>query len=199
MSCSSAPLVADPWSSAATRAAGAARPVSRSGDDDGDGLLTAIATGLASVALPWELATGEQPAERQFQLLIATDVYDAWLVHWPVGTGLDLHDHGGSAGAFAVVAGDLDEDVVRDGTTVTTRVGPGASVVFGQGHVHAVVNRSSRRRDQRPRLLAATDFHGLLPARGRRRARGPAGGVCRPDEPLSGGLFTSDQTPLDPR
>ena len=66
-----------------------------------------------SVALPWELATGEQPAERQFQLLIATDVYDAWLVHWPVGTGLDLHDHGGSAGAFAVVAGDLDEDVVR--------------------------------------------------------------------------------------
>ncbi|HEY5875617.1 MAG TPA: cysteine dioxygenase family protein [Ilumatobacteraceae bacterium] len=139
MSCSPAPLVADPWTSAAARAAGAARPVPRSGD--GDGLLTAIATGLASVALPWELATGEHPADRQFQLLIATDVYDAWLVHWPVGTGLDLHDHGGSAGAFAVVAGNLDEDVVRDGTTVTTRVGPGASVVFGEGHVHAVVNR----------------------------------------------------------
>ena len=154
MSCSSAPLVADPWSSAATRAAGAARPVSRSGDDDGDGLLTAIATGLASVALPWELATGEHPAERQFQLLIATDVYDAWLVHWPVGTGLDLHDHGGSAGAFAVVAGDLDEDVVRDGRTVTTRVGPGASVVFGQGHVHAVVNRGS---------LGATSVHVYSP------------------------------------
>jgi mannose-6-phosphate isomerase-like protein (cupin superfamily) len=149
MSCSSASFVADPWSSAAARAA---RPDRRS--DDGDGLLTAIATGLASVALPWELATGEQTAERQFQLLIATDVYDAWLVHWPVGTGLDLHDHGGSAGAFAVVAGDLDEDVVRNGTTVTTRVGPGASVVFGQGHVHAVVNRGS---------LGATSVHVYSP------------------------------------
>jgi mannose-6-phosphate isomerase-like protein (cupin superfamily) len=152
MACSSDSLVADPWSSAAARAAGTARPVHRS--DDGDGLLTAIATGLASVALPWELATGEQPAERQFQLLIATDVYDAWLVHWPVGTGLDLHDHGGSAGAFAVVAGDLDEDVVRDGTTVTTSVGPGASVVFGRGHVHAVVNRGS---------LGATSVHVYSP------------------------------------
>jgi mannose-6-phosphate isomerase-like protein (cupin superfamily) len=129
-------VVADPWGSAAARAAHPAQPT-----DHADELLTAIATGLASVALPWELATGEQPAERQFQLLIATDVYDAWLVHWPVGTGLDLHDHGGSAGAFAVVAGDLDEDVARDGTTVTTRVRPGESVVFGEGHVHAVVNR----------------------------------------------------------
>ncbi|HEY5876768.1 MAG TPA: cysteine dioxygenase family protein, partial [Ilumatobacteraceae bacterium] len=129
-------VVADPWKSAAARATHPALP-----SDHADGLLTAIATGLASVALPWELAAGEQHAERQFQLLIATDVYDAWLVHWPVGTGLDLHDHGGSAGAFAVVAGDLDEDVVRDGTTVTTRVGPGDSVVFGEGHVHAVVNR----------------------------------------------------------
>jgi mannose-6-phosphate isomerase-like protein (cupin superfamily) len=155
MSCSSAPLVADPWSTAAARAARAAGPDRRCDDGDGDGLLTAIATGLASVALPWELAaTGKQPAERQFQLLIATDVYDAWLVHWPVGTGLDLHDHGGSAGAFAVVAGDLDEDVVRDGTTVTTRVGPGASVVFGQGHVHAVVNRGS---------LGATSVHVYSP------------------------------------
>ncbi len=136
MSCPSAPVVADPWSSAVASAAPPDRPA-----DHADELLTAIATGLASVAVPWELATGEHPAERQFQLLIATDVYDAWLVHWPVGTGLDLHDHGGSAGAFAVVAGDLDEDVVRDGTTETTHVGPGASVVFGEGHVHAVMNR----------------------------------------------------------
>ena len=136
MFCSSAPLVVDPWGSAAARAALPARP-----GGHGEELLTAIATGLASVALPWELATGEHPAERQFQLLIATDVYDAWLVHWPVGTGLDLHDHGGSAGAFAVVAGELEEGVIRDGATVTARVGPGASVVFGEGHVHAVVNR----------------------------------------------------------
>jgi mannose-6-phosphate isomerase-like protein (cupin superfamily) len=133
------PAVADPWGSAAARAAHPSRPT-----DHADELLTAIATGLASVALPWELTTGEHPAERQYQLLIATDVYDAWLVHWPVGTGLELHDHGGSAGAFAVVAGLLEEDVVRDGATVTSRVGPGASVAFGEGHVHAVVNRGDR-------------------------------------------------------
>jgi len=72
---------------------------------------------------------------------LATETYDAWLIHWPVGTGLEAHDHGGSTGAFAVVSGVLDEDVERDGETVTRRVPAGQSVTFGGDHVHAVVNR----------------------------------------------------------
>ncbi len=65
--------------------------------------------------MPWELTGETSPTERTYELLLATESYDAWLIHWPVGTGLEAHDHGGSTGAFAVVSGVLDEDVERDG------------------------------------------------------------------------------------
>ena len=127
----------DAWRIASSRA------VHPSAHDGGEPLVAAIAEGLAAVALPWELATGEQPTERAFQLLLSTEHYDAWLIHWPAGTGLEAHDHGGSYGAFAVVDGRLDEDVVVDGRVRSTRtVLVGESVRFDGGHVHAVVNRS---------------------------------------------------------
>ncbi|MGD9705886.1 MAG: cysteine dioxygenase family protein [Acidimicrobiia bacterium] len=136
------------WRSSTSRA------IHSSAQCGSESLLGAIASGLASVAVPWELANGESATERQYELLITTEVYDAWLIHWPVGTGLDHHDHGESAGAFAVVAGTLDEGVVDGGTTVTTRVDAGESVVFGGGHVHAVVNRGE---------VAATSVHVYSP------------------------------------
>jgi predicted metal-dependent enzyme (double-stranded beta helix superfamily) len=105
-------------------------------------LVETIAAGLAAVASPWEL-TGDAGAERSYQLLLATEQYDAWLIHWPAGTGLEPHDHGGSAGAFAVVAGTLDEERIRpDGTRARQRIGPGASVSFDPAEIHAVSNRS---------------------------------------------------------
>lgn len=116
-----------------------------SSSDGGESpLVAAIAEGLAAVSLPWELGAGTAPTGREYELLLATRHYDAWLIHWPVGTGLDAHDHGGSEGAFSVVAGVIDEDVVRpDGTTITRRLGVGDTVAFGPDHVHAVVNRGS--------------------------------------------------------
>jgi hypothetical protein len=104
-------------------------------------LVATIAAGLAAVAVPWELATGRSPDEREYELLLSTELYDAWLIHWPVGTGLDAHDHGGSTGAFAVVSGVLDEDTVDGGATVTRRVVSGDSVYFDGEYVHAVINR----------------------------------------------------------
>ena len=129
------PLFADQWRTASSRA------VDPSGRDVGDSLVAAVAEGLAPVTVPWELAAGDSPNERRHELLLSTDVYDAWLIHWPPGTGLVAHDHGGSAGALAVVAGTLDEDTVVDDRPVTTRIGPGESIRFGGGHIHAVANR----------------------------------------------------------
>ena len=131
----------DPWRRVSSRAV---HPSSHSGDEP---LVGVIAAGLAAVSMPWEL-TGELTGaacstERSYELLLATETYDAWLIHWPVGTGLEAHDHGGSTGAFAVVSGVLDEDVERDGETVTRRVGVGESIAFGGDHVHAVVNRGA--------------------------------------------------------
>ena len=125
----------DPWGRVSSRAV---HPSSHSGDEP---LVGVIAAGLAAVAMPWELTRAANSTERAYELLLATETYDAWLIHWPVGTGLEAHDHGGSTGAFAVVSGVLDEDVERDGETVTRRVPAGQSVTFGGDHVHAVVNR----------------------------------------------------------
>ncbi len=78
-------------------------------------VLCAIASGLAAVTIPWE-----------------------------VRTALDLHDHGGSAGAFTVVAGQLVETTVNDGRVVGQRYQPGETAAFGPAQVHAVANRGQR-------------------------------------------------------
>lgn len=106
-------------------------------------LLVAIAEGLGAVAVPGQLTADPAPDGRTYELLLETAEYDAWIIHWPAGTGLDTHDHGDSAGAFVVVDGALDEDLPGvDGTVHTRRVGAGGSVSFGVGYVHAVVNRT---------------------------------------------------------
>ena len=125
----------DPWRRVSSRSI---HPSSHSGDEP---LVGVIAAGLAAVSMPLELTGETSSTERRYELLLATETYDAWLIHWPVGTGLEAHDHGGSTGAFAVVSGVLDEDVGPEGSTVTRRVGAGESVTFGGDHVHAVVNR----------------------------------------------------------
>jgi hypothetical protein len=141
-------IVADPWREASSRAL---HPSATHGTES---LLTSIATGLAAVAVPWELVTTSPPIERCYQLLLSTEQYDAWLIHWPVGTGLAAHDHGGSAGSFAVVDGVLDEDVVTAAGTRIRRVAAGHSVEFGEDHVHAVANRGT---------VAATSVHVYSP------------------------------------
>lgn len=125
----------DSWQRAAQRAVHpAARPV-------GADVLSAIAAGLAAVTVPWELDHGDEPAERRYQRVLATPAYDAWVIYWPTGELLDLHDHGGSAGAFSVVSGELDEATVESGTTVIRTLATGDTSGFGASHVHAVANR----------------------------------------------------------
>ncbi len=57
-----------------------------------------------------------------------------WLLSWLPGQGTGLHDHGGSAGAFAVVRGTLHERVgAREGTA---ELSAGRVRHFGPHHVH---------------------------------------------------------------
>ena len=65
--------------------------------------------------------------------------FEAWLLTWLPGQGTDLHDHGGSAGAFTVLAGRLTEQTV--GVRLMDRgYGRGATREFGPHHVHRMVN-----------------------------------------------------------
>lgn len=107
----------------------------------------------------WPVAPRFDAAERWYQRIAVAPGYEVWLLTWLPGQGTDLHDHGGSAGAFQVVAGTLTEDVVAerpprpralgpggDGPVrITAReLGEGAGRRFGSRHIHRITNRASR-------------------------------------------------------
>jgi hypothetical protein len=98
------------------------------------------------------------PAEltgRDYELLELSDAVEIWAIHWPTGQGLELHDHGGSAGALWVVHGTLEEHSVGPGRTLLHRSLPaGSGAAFGSTYVHDVVNRDS---------APATSIHAYSP------------------------------------
>lgn len=80
--------------------------------------------------------------------LVATDVYEVWLLGWMPGQGVDLHDHGGANAAFRVVEGALVElELVRSSpqrADLRRRALPtGAARQVPAGTVHDVINVSS--------------------------------------------------------
>jgi Cysteine dioxygenase type I len=91
------------------------------------------------------------PAGRTFVRLDHTDAYDLWLIRWSPGASTSLHDHGGSAGAFCVVEGRLEERTPRSIYVLDAaehRVMPSA-------HIHEVHNPS--------RHMVATSVHVYSP------------------------------------
>ena len=102
--------------------------------------LVALARELAAAVCREQVPVGE--GRRWVRLADELD-HDAWLIAWPRGSGLGLHDHGGSGAAVHVVDGELIERYVagRSRHDVRTRiVGAGELVTFGAGHVHALHN-----------------------------------------------------------
>jgi len=76
-----------------------------------------------------------------------TPDFDAWLIAWPKGGKVELHDHGVSTGAVIVISGALVEAVPRRDDTgrltlVRRELQAGAMLGFGAGHVHDVTNES---------------------------------------------------------
>ena len=123
-----------------------------------------IAAGLAQAVTGAELplAAG-QP--RQFARLLATEQYEAWLIAWAPAGGLQLHDHGGSAGAIHVAQGRLSETFVDPGGDAELQVrwvGAGAGVTVPATRVHEVWNPGPERalsvHVYSPRLTSMTFF-----------------------------------------
>jgi hypothetical protein len=74
--------------------------------------------------------------------LLCDDVVDIWLISWTTDQGTQLHDHGGSSGAFTVVSGQLSEATWTPGLEKLTETPRSArdSVIFGPHYVHDVRN-----------------------------------------------------------
>jgi quercetin dioxygenase-like cupin family protein len=105
----------------------------------GSSALVDIASGLARTADVWRDRLNADPGQRTGFRLIATPEYDVWLLHWPPGTSVAPHDHGQSAGAFAVAAGELYEIRWSGGMRRRRRVVRGESVTVPRGVVHDVL------------------------------------------------------------
>ena len=117
-----------------------------------------IVCGLARDADTWRALARHDREQRWYVRLTANHRYDAWLIGWYGHQGVDLHDHGGSAGALFVVEGELLETAGRlgvEGGLRVQRLTVGAATAFGPGHVHGVVNPS-------PKI--ATSIHVYSPA-----------------------------------
>jgi predicted metal-dependent enzyme (double-stranded beta helix superfamily) len=105
--------------------------------------LRRLARGLAAFA--GELADLATGAERAWRLVADSDAYEAWVIGWPAGGALELHDHGGSRGVVSVVAGSLLETSVAhfgDRLALRTRTVSAATspLSIGVGRIHDVTN-----------------------------------------------------------
>lgn len=99
---------------------------------------------------PWQGQPGDVLASRTYELVDLSDELEVWVIQWPTGGHLQLHDHGGSAGAFWVVGGELEERYhapreprafgQADGTLGRRRHGAGSGMGFGGEYLHDVRN-----------------------------------------------------------
>jgi hypothetical protein len=112
---------------------------------------TSLARRLAESPELWWPRVRRDSGERWYVPLLEGPEFEAWLLGWPVGQGIELHDHGESSGALVVVEGALLETYVEasewlrpDARLRHRRLPEGASVAFGPDHIHDVVNGGGR-------------------------------------------------------
>lgn len=114
-------------------------------DRCGAGATAAIAELLLARPEHWRPHLRDLAVDRWYVPLLDTDEANAWLILWAPVSGLDLHDHDGSAATVAVLRGVLDERyVARDGHRHHRRLTVGSTTHLPEDHVHAVTNPSTR-------------------------------------------------------
>jgi predicted metal-dependent enzyme (double-stranded beta helix superfamily) len=112
----------------------------------GPSQLAAEVRRMTAAPAEWVARVRLDPEGRWYERIHLSDVHEVWLISWLPGQSTGFHDHGGSAGAFGTVWGELDECVVRPagGQQVTVgRVTAGVVRSFGSRYVHDVRNTSA--------------------------------------------------------
>jgi predicted metal-dependent enzyme (double-stranded beta helix superfamily) len=97
---------------------------------------------LTATPAEWVARVRLDPEGRWYERIHGDDGYEMWLISWLPGQSTGFHDHGGSAGAFGVVWGSLDECVVPrgGGSVAVNQVTSGKVQSFGARYVHDVRN-----------------------------------------------------------
>ncbi|MBP2476877.1 mannose-6-phosphate isomerase-like protein (cupin superfamily) [Crossiella equi] len=103
---------------------------------------------------------------RWWSRLALTEGVELWLLSWAPGQGTRPHDHGGAAGSFTVLLGELEEDYRYPGGPVRTSTRSlGDTVAFGRGRAHRVHNTgtigAASVHAYSPPLLPTTEYGSL--------------------------------------
>lgn len=103
--------------------------------------LASIAQQLAAQAEVWRPLLHFDARSRWYTRLTVGEGWEAWLLTWLPGQQTDLHDHGGSSGAFTVLEGALEELTPRADrpSQLASRILRSPQVrSFGPSHIHQV-------------------------------------------------------------
>jgi predicted metal-dependent enzyme (double-stranded beta helix superfamily) len=104
--------------------------------------LARIAWRAASSPAMWSSSVEYRADHRWYRRLTWSQDHEVWLLSWLPGQRTGFHDHGISAGAFAVAQGCLSERSAIGGEPAASSrtLEVGAVRSFGQGYVHDVGN-----------------------------------------------------------
>jgi predicted metal-dependent enzyme (double-stranded beta helix superfamily) len=107
--------------------------------------LAQIVRTVASRPETWLSLVRYQSDRRWYQRLALAEEHEIWLLSWLPGQDTGFHDHGNSAGAFAVARGDLLERAAPRGRPEPSGrvLSAGAVRSFGAAYVHDVRNDSA--------------------------------------------------------
>src|SRR5215472_6031405 len=102
---------------------------------------------LAASPADWLGRVRLNPAGRWYERIHLDDSHEVWVISWLPGQATGFHDHGRSAGAFAVVWGTLIErravGGVTTGQVLAKPVGAGVARSFGPRYIHDVRNAAA--------------------------------------------------------
>jgi predicted metal-dependent enzyme (double-stranded beta helix superfamily) len=109
--------------------------------------LAEVVRRLAASPAEWLMQVRLNPAARWYERIHLDDSHEVWVISWLPGQATGFHDHGGSAGAFAVVLGTLMErrvvGGVATGHVLAKPVGAGGSRAFGPRYIHDLRNATT--------------------------------------------------------
>lgn len=112
---------------------------------------------LAANVQLWRPHVHHDSKRRWYAQFHVEEAFEVWLLGWDVGQKTELHDHGGSSGAFTVCEGELTElHTTHDrlGRLRRGLISSGGSRPFGPAYVHDLGNAGPGR---------ATSIHAYAP------------------------------------
>jgi hypothetical protein len=116
--------------------------------------LAELVDGIAAATPLWRSLAAHDPVHRTNVRLLASDVYEVWLLGWSPSHRVELHDHGRSHAALRVVDGMLCELERSPSGLVRRRLPSGSGRQLRSGTVHEVLNESD---------AVATSIHAYSP------------------------------------